>query len=262
MREKCKYEQWYDKSASDRNIWQGKRVFREYARVEKMLRKPSESSNDQFSQVDRDGVQEHLISSVIFRRVRRPHGDIWELEKIWDSVNVSHLDGIWRAKNFEYLVNYHNNIKTAMVENVNAVLRRAITDWSREDGNVITIQIVWSGNFMESKRLVELFDQSNNTAPSIQLRIDEFSLHLKLRGQFISGHQINPTAASRRVIIQKSLLDKSVDDGILCAILGFRARQLPYKHLFHSSCITTWFFERFQFWYLDLITLNKKRFHP
>ena len=38
--------------------------------VEKMLRKPSESSNDHFSQVDRDDVQEHLISSVIFRRVR------------------------------------------------------------------------------------------------------------------------------------------------------------------------------------------------
>ena len=112
-----------------------------------------------------------------------------------------------------------------MVEKVNVVLRRAITDWSREDWNVITIQIVWSGNFMESKRLVELFDQSNNNAPSIQLRIDEFSLHLQLRGQFISCHQINPTTtsiaavhSSPKVIIQKILLDKSDDDVILCAI--------------------------------------------
>ena len=90
------------------------------------------------------------------------------------------MDDVRRAENFEYLVNYHNNIKIAMVENINVVLRRAI--------NVRYVDMSWR----DFKKF-----------------------------------------------------DKSDDDGILCAILGFQARQLPYKHIFHSRCIMTWFFKRF-----------------
>ena len=229
------------------------------AAEEEMLWKASESHHH-ISQVESEAVQQHLISSVIFRLVTRSDEDYWELEDIWDSVNVSRLDDIPRGENVEYHLNFENDIKSAMAENINIVLKRTIIDWSRQDGNVICAQIVWSGGFMECQRIVELIDQFNNNTRSIQIRTEDFSFHPQLRGQFISCHQTNPLVASiaaidssPKVTIDEGLAEASDNDekGFFCAIchdmimLGCSATQLPCKHLFHPTCIITWFIRKF-----------------
>lgn len=175
---------------------------------------------------------------------------------ILDSVNISYLDDIQKAENFDYYVNYEDDTdppRIAMVQNLDVVLWRTIMDWSRQDGNVVSHQIIWSGSFADCERVVGLFD----TPSSVQFRIEDFDLHPQLSAQFISLHQTHPIAASLSaiysaptVIISEELLDTGDDEGFLCAIChdriptGFPTKQLPCKHIFHSQCecIAEWFY--------------------
>jgi hypothetical protein len=72
-----------------------------------------------------------------------------------------------------------------MTENIDTLLLRGIFDWSRPDGNVWSQQIVWSGSFADSQRLVQLMEVNS---PSIEVRIQHFDLHTHLRELFIARH--------------------------------------------------------------------------
>ena len=96
-----------------------------------------------------------------------------------------------------------------------------------------------------------------NTANSIQILCQGFTLHSQMRGQYITCFETNPVAAaysaidsSLTVAISQQLVATSGDgDGWLCAIcheiipIGQLAKQLPCnpKHIFDGTCTIKWF---------------------
>lgn len=197
--------------------------------------------------------QQHLIFSVAFRWIERDNGDEWELENISDNVSVRQLDDIGQKPNSEWhTVSYSGkrNIQAAMAENANIVLLRVIFDWSHLNGNVSSHQIVWSGNFADCHRVLQLFE--DNFGDSIQLRGERFDLHPHLREQYLARHRSHPLAAAVAAIGSSPTVmvtDDGEGDRLLCAIFQEtlsvgedNAKQLPCNHLFHWNCILKWFY--------------------
>lgn len=219
------------------------------------------TETDDFSQEECENqcaVQQHLISSVVFRWIELENGGEWELENIWDNVYARQLDDIGQKPTCEWhTVNYggKRNIEAAMAENANIVLLRTIFDWSRPDGNVWSEQIVWSGSFADCHRVQQLLEDNSN---SIQLRGERFDVNPHLRGQYIARHPTHPIAAAiaavascSTVIISDEFvsIDDADGDSLLCAICQEtlsvgedEAKQLPCNHLFHWNCILKWFY--------------------
>ena len=129
-----------------------------------------------------DVQQQHLVSSVVFRRIETENRCVWELENVWDNVSVRRLDDIgqkaiyeWRPPNYSG----QTNMEAAMAENMNIVLLRMIIDWSRPDGNVCSQQVVWSGTFPNYRRVLQLLE--NDDSNCIEVRVDRFDLHPHFR---------------------------------------------------------------------------------
>ena len=112
------------------------------------------------SRENEGAVQQHMISSVTFRAIQRQSRRFWELENVWDNVNIRQLDDIGQKPNCEWLLpnDSDDNIQAAMAENENVVLVRIIFDWSREDGNVFSKQVVWSGSFADCRHVMQLLE--------------------------------------------------------------------------------------------------------
>jgi len=235
-------------------------------------------ANDQVSREATEVIeQQHLISYVVFRCIRDGNGDIWELENITSNVDIAHLDHIRLTESFQGYSLHTDpdeeaNVKTAMAENPNFVLLRTILDWSREDGNVWSEQITWSGGFEECERLAHLLDIGNTNTPSssssIRLRTEYFDLHSESRNLFISLQETHPVAATISLIDSWPTVDISRENdgigdsgGLLCAIcldklrFGETAKQMPCNHLFHDFCIFQWFSRRL------VCPLCRKEFH-
>jgi hypothetical protein len=222
-----------------------------------------ESVSSHASEPTRENVQ-HLISSVVFRCIKQDDEDEWELDDIWDNVDIRRLDDIQFAGNYVLHIDQPDDdgedvdVRTAMIENPNVVLLRTTVDWSREDGNVWSQRVVWTGSFTECQRLVQLFDEANSNSPSsIQVRSEHFDLHLELRRQFIYLHHAHPMAAtisavesSPTVFISEEIVGTDNREGFICAIcheplpIGEPAKQLPCNHIFHDYCLFQWFYRR------------------
>ena len=165
-----------------------------------------------------------------------------------DSVEINNIrlceDYEWRPD-----VSYYG-------ENI-SVWWRMIKDWNRPDGNVLSIQILWSGSFSDSERGLQLLHDVNSSN-AVQIICEQLSLHPQLREQYIARHGTNRVAGAysaldscQTVTISHELVaTKGGDgdgDGLLCAIchemisIGKNAKQLPCSHLFHRRCIITWF---------------------
>ena len=176
-------------------------------------------------------------------------------------MNIRHLDEIRLADLGSHLLNYegYKDIKIAMAENIDLVLFRTIMDWSRPEGNVWSEQIVWSGKFSDSRRMVQLMER--DACSSIKMRFEHFDLHRHLRDQYIALHGTYPVAAaisavesSKSVIISQELVSKDDGDGegLQCAIchemlfIGELANQLRCGHIYHKNCIREWYYFRLQ----------------
>ena len=207
-------------------------------------------------------VQQHMISSVVFRWIETENGDEWKLENVWDNVYIHQLDDIGKEADYEWHpLNYHGekDIQAAMAENMNIILQRTIIDWSRLDGNVWSQQIVWSGSFTDFHRILEPSEDNSNSLNLIIVIGQHFVLHPHLREQYIARHGTShPTAAaiaavdsSPKVIIQVEMM-QTEGDRLICAIChdvlsnGEDAKQLPCNHLFHSNCLFNWFYVKLE----------------
>lgn len=205
-----------------------------------------------------ESFEPHFISGVVFRRLANRQD--WELESFLDHANIGQLDEIGIADIGSYLGDYkgHNDLKIAMTENNDVVLVRNIIDWSRADGNVWSQQIVWSGSFSDSRRMLLLMEMDS---PSIQLRLEYSVLQSDLRDRYIELHGTFPFAAaisavdsSPTVLISENLVGKGggEDEGLVCSIchdrfyVGQTAKQLRCTHIYHQICIYKWFYFRLQ----------------
>lgn len=150
----------------------------------------------------------------------------------------------------------YDNIQVAMVENANVVLVWIIFDLSREDRNVFNKQVVWSDNFRDGHRVLQLLEEK-----SIQLRAEEFDLHLHLQERFIPLHGTYYIATVMEstymcpivVILDQSVSTLDGDGDILICIIcydallsGYEATKFPCNHLFHQECILEWFYVKLE----------------
>ena len=119
-----------------------------------------------------EGFGHHLIiSGVCHRLIARGHTGYWLLEKIWDS-------------NYEWRSNSQRYVRISTDENI-TVWWRIVTDWSRPDGNIFSMQALWTGNFSNHERVLQLIEDVN-TANSIQFLSERVTLNLHMRGQHSS----------------------------------------------------------------------------
>ena len=105
--------------------------------------------------IDTEGVsQQHLMTSITFRWVRDDNEDYWELEHVWDGVDIQHLADIGPPDQEWCQMNYNGerHVTFEMMENINIVLVQTILNWSCLDGNVGSQQIVWAGRFADSQQ--------------------------------------------------------------------------------------------------------------
>ena len=163
----------------------------------------------------------HLISGIACRCVTRDNMDQWQLETIWENVDLSHIDIILVAGEYEWLsldgIANRNDVSTALIQDINAVLLRHVYDWSHPEGNVWCQHIVWSGNFADGERVLQLSEDNSNT-PSIRVIRESYCLYPQLREPYIRRHSTHPTAATiaavescRQVILSEKLV--SIIDG-------------------------------------------------
>lgn len=113
----------------------------------------------------------------------------WQLENVWENVDIN---DIRVAENFEWGPLSFNDIRILM-EEYTSVLWRLIKDWSRPDGNNLSMQFLWSGNFSASDRVLQLLQDVNNRN-SIQILCQKFTFHARLRAQYIARYETNRVA--------------------------------------------------------------------
>jgi len=214
---------------------------------------------NEVSQTDRIVMGRRMISGF----VRRSNGNQWWVESTWESVDIFNLDEILHSGEYEWHpLNYigdPNFVKIAMIQDDNIVLFRNIVDWSRSDGDVLSQQIVWSGNFENCRRILQVLQENSDTCNSLTLLRESFHLHPELRAQYIMLHSIHPLVATiaavnscRNVYISQELQDTRDGDSdrLLCAIChevlstGEPATELRCNHIFHLRCISHWFLRR------------------
>ena len=126
-----------------------------------------------------------------------------------------------------------------------------IRDWSRLDGNALSLQILWNGNFSFHERVVQALEDDNITN-SQQISNQQINLHRKLSEQYIARYESNRVSAaysaldfSLTVVISHEIVatrgGDGDGDGLLCGIchemiyIRKRAKQLPCSHLCHVN---------------------------
>jgi hypothetical protein len=216
------------------------------------------SGTDSISQEASEGSYHPKFSGIGFRFISEAGRNQWQYESKWDNV---YMHSIRVAEDYNFAD--QRDLRIPVSENINTFWLRTIRNWSRVDGNVISLQILWAGKFSDSRRVLR-FLQDVNTPNFMETITQQFSLHLHLREQYIAGYETNPVAAalsavdcSPTVMITHEIVatrgaDSDGDlEGLLCSIcqdvisLGERAKQLPCNHLFHRICIVRWLGRRF-----------------
>ena len=211
------------------------------------------SGSDHVLQAPRENVEQHMISGVVLRCIRERNRDTWNLEKIWDNVD---MNGVGVDQDHElHSVNYnvHSDVRLGMAANINVIWYRVIKDWGRLDGNALSSHIFWSGNFAESRRVLQQLEDMN-TPNSMEIIRECIDLHCNLRAEYIARHQTHPLAAAvsavdclPTVIANEELVAQGM---LLCAVcqneisIGMRVKQLRCNHLFHRNCIRKWYYRR------------------
>jgi hypothetical protein len=110
-------------------------------------------------------------------------------------VDILRLDEIPLAGECEWQsLNYTggpNVVKIAIVRDANVLLFQSIMDWSRLNGDVISQQIVWSGNFENCQWILQVLEDNSDTPNTLTLAREVFPLHPELREQHIIRHSIH-----------------------------------------------------------------------
>ena len=207
----------------------------------------------QSSESDRVSQTAEGVSGVEYRCITQGYRCRWEFENIWDTVN-----DIRPAEDYELPSVSSNDQRDVGVttEEKITVWYRIVKDWSRRDGNILSVQTLWSGSFSSHERVLQLLEDVNTTN-SIQILSQEFTLHRQMTTKYIPCFETNSVAtvylasdSSLTVDISRELVATSGDeDGWLCAIchelipIGELAKQLPCnpKHIFHGRCSMKWF---------------------
>jgi len=187
------------------------------------------NGSDDVSPAASEGFRHNLISGVGFRCIGQADIYRWELESVWDSVEMNHIrlseDYEWRPV-MSY--NAQRDVKVSMQENI-TVWWRGIKDWNRKDGNILSQQILWSGSFSHSERVLQLLEDLNTTN-ALEIIYEQVTLHPQLSEQYIALYKTNRVAgaysavdSSLSVAISQELVstkggDCDGDDGLLCAI--------------------------------------------
>lgn len=213
-------------------------------------------------QIQMEQTKSHKLTGYLWGGVRS-NGNQWRVESTWESVDIFNLDEILHSTEYEWHpLNYiggPNFVKIAMIQDDNIVLFRNIVDWSRSGGDVLSQQIVWSGNFENCRRILQVLQENSDTCNSLTLLWESFHLHPELRAQYIMLHSIHPLVATiaavnscRNGYISQELQDTRDGDSdrLLCAIChevlstGEPATELRCNHIFHLRCISHWFLRR------------------
>ena len=188
-----------------------------------------------------EGFERHIISGVGLRCISQGDGFQWQLESIWDAVDINHIT----------VAEDQRDARITTDENI-TIWWRSVKDWSRPDGNILSIQTLWSGNFSYSERLLQLLEDVNTTN-SVQIFNQRFILHPDMREQYIARHDTNIVAAIYSVADSslRVVSDHGDGDGLFCVIchenisIGEAANQLPCNHHFHYECTIKWLFQNF-----------------
>ena len=141
-----------------------------------------------------EGFERHIISGVGLRGISQVNGLQWQLESIWDAVDINHIT----------VAEDQRDARITTDENI-TIWWRSVKDWSRPDGNILSIQTLWSGNFSYSERLLQLLENVN-TVNSVQIFNPLFILHLDMREQYIARHE------TIRVVAAYSVVDSSITE--------------------------------------------------
>lgn len=182
-----------------------------------------------------EGVQ-HLISAVDFKPITQVQ---WQLACVWDNVDISRLDNIplddeyyeWFSPPLYY--RGQNNLRVMMAENINFILLRTMLECNHQNGHrVRSLQIVWSGNFADYNRALEVL-RGNNSALFDNLIVQVFDCHMR--------HQVVAANLSLPTIV---ISDNHTDDPCTVCLenfeIGETANSLNCNHIYHNRCISRW----------------------
>ena len=114
-----------------------------------------------------EGFERHLVSGGACRCICQGDRRVWKLESTWHNVDINHIKVAEGYEGPPRSSNGQRDVTITIVEN-NTIWLRVVKDWSRQDGNIFSMQALWSGTFSYGERLLQLLEDVH-TANSVEI---------------------------------------------------------------------------------------------